>query len=120
MREQMEPTSGYDILYERCFRQLHEKLALLLATVLDTNANEPDVIIRVHSMVGQVFAFRVARETIRRRLGWESFEGENAERVAAIIEENVDVLLRGLRSKRANTPLSSRSKPAKKSKTFSL
>ena len=101
LREQTEPTSGFEILYERCFRQLHETLGLLVATALDVDPGQPEVIIRVHTLLGQVFAFRVARATILRRLDWQTLEGANAEAVTALIEENIEVLLCGLKSKHA-------------------
>ena len=100
VREQMEPTQGFEILFRTCLGQIHEALGLLLSKAVGVDPNAPETIIRAHTLLGQVFSFRVARETIRRRLGWKTMEGKNAELVAAIIEENVALLLDAMRRNR--------------------
>ncbi|HSI82530.1 MAG TPA: CerR family C-terminal domain-containing protein, partial [Candidatus Methylacidiphilales bacterium] len=73
------------------------------ATMMGADAREPLVIIRAHAMLGQMFGFITARETIRRRLGIGALgtvapevEEQAREAVALILEEHTEVLLRGL------------------------
>lgn len=99
VREQMQPTAGFEILYERAFRDLHRSLCWLVGTAIGQSAAATETIIRTHSLMGQVYFFVMARETILRRLGWKTLEGRNANAVAEVIRENVDVLLKGLHRK---------------------
>jgi len=96
VREQTQPTPGFEILYTQVFRELHERLSFLVATVLGIEPSNEEAILRTHALIGQIWFFAIARETILRRVGWQDLEGENAERVAAIVEEHVEILLSGL------------------------
>ena len=96
MREQTQPSAEFEILYSQVFRELHQRLSFLVATVLRIDPADEEAILRTHALIGQLWFFAVARETILRRLGWRDLEGENAERVAALVEEHVEILLFGL------------------------
>jgi hypothetical protein len=79
-------------------------LCFLVGTATGTDPAAKENIIRTHALMGQVWFFVVGRETILRRLGWRSLEGPNAERVAAIFCENIDLVMAGLgRPSRAET-----------------
>jgi AcrR family transcriptional regulator len=99
VREQTQPTPAFEILYEQLFRHVHETLCYLVAAALEQSPRSPEILIRTHTLMGQVFFFAVSRETILRRLGWKSLEGPKAEKVASIISQNVAVLLHGLSGK---------------------
>src|ERR1700756_5640325 len=64
MREQMQPTKAFDLIYERWIRPVHETLSALLAVVLRKKATEPSLILRTHTLVGQMLIFLSGRETI--------------------------------------------------------
>ena len=96
VREQTQPSAEFEILYSQVFRELHERLSFLVATVLRIDPAEEEAILRTHALIGQLWFFAIARETILRRLGWRDLEGGNAERVAALVEEHVEILLSGL------------------------
>lgn len=96
VREQLHPTAGFEILYSRVFRELHEALCYLVGAVLGEDPRQRETIIRTHMVMGQVWFFAMTREAILRRLEWSDLEGERAEFVARLIEEHVAVLLRGL------------------------
>ena len=96
VREQMQPTGAFDLIYEQGFRTIHEGLCWLLGVILNEDAQAARTIIRTHSLMGQVYFFAMSRETVRRRLRWKELDGRNAEFVADVIEENVDLLLGGL------------------------
>jgi AcrR family transcriptional regulator len=99
VREQMQPTAAFEIVYEKGFRELHESLCFLVGSALGQDPRDQETIIRTHTIMGQVYFFAMSRETILRRLGWKNLEGEKAERVTAVIEENIRVLLAGLARK---------------------
>lgn len=95
IREQTQPSAGFEILYQQAFRDFHEGLCFLTGRVLGADPTAPQTIIRTHSMMGQVWFFAISRETILRRLGWKTLEGDNAELVADILMENVKLVLLG-------------------------
>lgn len=96
VREQMQPTAAFEILYEQAFRHLHETLCFLVGKILGQNPKSAETIVRTHTLMGQVYFFAMSRETILRRLGWKDLEGRNAELVTRIIAENIETLLNGL------------------------
>ena len=93
VREQMQPTGGFEVLYEQAFRELHEGLSFLVGTALGRDPRDPETILRTHTIMGQVYFFAMSRETILRRLGWKDLEGERTVRVTALLEENIRLLL---------------------------
>jgi AcrR family transcriptional regulator len=96
VREQLNPTSGFELLYTRGFRELHEALCFLVGMALGRDPRQREVIVRTHMLMGQVYFFAMAREGILRRLGWKHLEGAKARWVGGLIEEHVRVLLEGL------------------------
>ncbi|HYG35964.1 MAG TPA: transcriptional regulator CecR [Clostridia bacterium] len=96
VREQTQPTVGFDLLYEKGFQPLHEALCFLVGTILGKNPRDRETMLRTTAVMGQVYFFAMAREGILRRLGWSNFEGKNADCATAVIAENIDVLMSGL------------------------
>jgi len=103
VREQLGPTPGFEILYHKAFRQVHPRLCFLVGLVLSSDPREPETILRTHMIMGQVYFFAMSRETILRRLGWRTLEGKNAERVIAVLEQNIDALLLSLAQTNTNS-----------------
>ncbi len=99
VREQTQPTGEFAILYEQGFRPLHEGLCLLVGRILGRDPRDPEIIVRTHLVMGQVYFFAMSREGILRRLGWSSLEGERTAIVTRLLEENLAVLLTGLANK---------------------
>jgi AcrR family transcriptional regulator len=93
VREQMQPTAGFDVLYSQGIREFHEALCFLVGTALGRNPREKEIIVRTHMLMGQVYFFAMTRATILRRLGWSSLQGRNADWVAELLAENVASLL---------------------------
>jgi AcrR family transcriptional regulator len=104
VREQMQPTAGFEILYGKGFGQLHEMLCELMGAALGRNPREREIIARTHAVMGQVYFFVMAREAFLRRIGWHSLAGRNATMVADLVAEHVDVLIRGLSARPASSP----------------
>jgi AcrR family transcriptional regulator len=96
IREQMQPTAAFEILYEQGFRAIHEGLSFLVGTVVGRDPRAQETIVRTHSLIGQMYFFVIARETILRRLGWKDLEGKNTALVADTLEKNIEALLLGL------------------------
>jgi len=95
MREQLQPSGAYDILYDREIGPLHSALTRLVARLEDKAPETDAVIIRTHAILGQVVAFRAMREAALRRLGWKGMSEEQIERIGDVIVENCRRILAG-------------------------
>ena len=96
VREQLEPTPAFEILYREAFRKVHEALSLLVGVALGRNPRERKTILRTHLLMGQVYFFAMSRETILRRLGWRRLDGKHADLVVELLHENIDALMASL------------------------
>ena len=96
MREQMQPTKAFHLLYERWIRHVHETLAALLAVILQKRPTDPNVILRTHILVGQIQIFLSGRETIRRRANWEGYDESARKQIQKAVFDQLDLFLQPL------------------------
>ena len=96
MREQMQPTKAFHLLYERWIRPVHETLAALLAVILQKSPTDPNVILRTHMLVGQIQIFLSGRETIRRRVNWEGYDESARKQIQKAVFDQLDLFLQPL------------------------
>jgi TetR/AcrR family transcriptional regulator, regulator of cefoperazone and chloramphenicol sensitivity len=92
IREQMQPTKAFDLIYERVIRHVHETISTLLAIVLDLKADDRSVILRAQMIVGQVLIFLSGRETIRRRLNLTGYTDEEFAEIKSALDQQLDLL----------------------------
>ena len=69
LREQLQPTAAFDVLYEGFVEPLHLALSALVARATCQAADAPETITRAHGLLGQGLVFGMARQTLLRRLG---------------------------------------------------
>jgi AcrR family transcriptional regulator len=72
VREQMNPSPAFAVLYDQAIRHVVELLTRLVNVVAHERLSEEEVRIRCMALVGQVFAFRFARASLLRVTGWQS------------------------------------------------
>lgn len=92
IREQMQPTKAFDLIYERVIRRVHETISALLAIALDRQPDDRSVILRAQMLVGQILIFLAGRETIRRRLNLTGYTEEEFAEIKAALHEQLDLL----------------------------
>jgi AcrR family transcriptional regulator len=95
MREQLQPGAAFEILYEGMMRRLTESCAKLLAIVLGRRADDPKILIRTQTVIGQILVFRTSRASVFRQLGWSEYSKEQIKAIQSIVRENVDRMLTG-------------------------
>src|SRR3984893_16211568 len=105
MREQMQPTKAFDLIYERWISPVHETLSALLAVILRKKTTDPNLILRTHTLVGQILIFLSGRETILRRLKWEAYHESERKQIQKAVFDQLDLILQPLIER------SSRSRP---------
>ncbi|AJJ09509.1 bacterial regulatory s, tetR family protein [Yersinia rohdei] len=98
-REQLSPSDAYLLIHTQAIAPLHQKLNLLLAAFIGADANATKTILHTHALIGEVLAFRLGRETIRRQAGWQDIGEAESEMINQVLIEHIDLLLHGLRAK---------------------
>lgn len=93
MREQMDPTPAFDILYDGFMRRLHGTCSALIARVIGAAPEDEEVLVRASTVIGQVMVFRAARAAIQRRLGWDDFGPERVAAIKRVVRDQVTAML---------------------------
>jgi AcrR family transcriptional regulator len=95
MREQLQPGAAFEILYEGMMRRLMESCAKMLAIALGRRHDDPRILVRAQTLLGQILVFRTSRASVFRQLGWREFSKEQLRLIQSIVTENVDRILAG-------------------------
>ena len=98
VREQTQPTAAFEALYRGTVEPLHRMVTHILARITGDDPESPGSILRAHTLIGQLQSFVMARETLLRRMGWDSYNVERAALVADMLADNLDIFLAGLRA----------------------
>ena len=92
VREQMQPSGAFDIIYG--FMGGAQSICCrLIARVIDRDPEEEEVKLRAFTMLGQVLVFRVAQSVVLRRMDWPGIDERKRERIKRIILEQVGLIL---------------------------
>ncbi|MGQ9606288.1 MAG: CerR family C-terminal domain-containing protein [Thermogutta sp.] len=90
-REMLRPSDGFEIVYRRMIRPVHEIITELAATALGTQPSDPHAIVLAHSLWGQAAIFRIGFHVLRRRL---RCRGKRlSQNVIAVITDTVDAVV---------------------------
>ena len=89
VREQMDPSATFAVLYERLIRPRHEAMCRLFARATGEVATDHQVIVAVSAMFGQIMFFRVGRATALARLGWDGIDAERVEIILAVVTDTI-------------------------------
>jgi len=101
VREQMDPSPTFDVLYERLIEPRHRRLCRLWAIATGDDPESEASVIAVSALFGQVMFFRVGRATALRRLGWETIDASNVEAIVGVLRDNTRAILLAHRPGRA-------------------
>ena len=89
MREQANPTSAFDIVYERFMQPMQAMVGQLVAIYLGSSAETDEVKIRVHALKGQVLIFLISRESLLRSLGVKKLNQQHYELIYSVIDSHI-------------------------------
>lgn len=87
-REQIEPTSAFDILYEGIMEPIHHCLLRLIAKMLDLPEDARETKMRSYAIAGGVLMFHLSRAEISRTMNWNSYGPEEIEAIRDVILEH--------------------------------
>ncbi|MGD8366579.1 MAG: CerR family C-terminal domain-containing protein [Desulfobacterales bacterium] len=86
LREHLHPSSAYEIVYNRVMCPVIEGIAAMIAAATGRPISDA-IQMRALALMGQVMAFRVARETMVRALGFEGYSAEETRTIRRVILE---------------------------------
>ncbi len=95
LREQLDPSSAYDIIYSRFMTRIINSIAAFLMVILG-DISLGNARLRAMSMMGQVMAFRMARETIVRMVGFEGYNQDETDEIRSIVLEHTRGIIESL------------------------
>lgn len=93
LREQQDPSEGFDILYDGIMHRMFGITTLLVSRVRGTgNVGEDEKLMAV-TILGQALVFRAARTAVVRELGWGRLASAEVDRIKAMLRRNVAAML---------------------------
>lgn len=89
VREMMEPSPAFDLLYEGMVRPIHGRLCALWGMATGKDPEAQGTRLAVFAMMGQVLYFRLGRPAVIRRLEWDGIGEPEGEAIASTIRAAV-------------------------------
>lgn len=83
LREQLQPSEAFDILYDTLLQPMHTALARLVACCRGIAPGEREAITMTQALLGQTLIFRVGRTTLLKRLNQSAYTASDIERFKA-------------------------------------
>lgn len=93
VREQMEPTEAFDVLYGGVMGRLVERLSALVVRIKGSRCTASEARLRVIAIVGQALVFRVARATVLRATGWADVDESHAAEILRVVRAHTTAIL---------------------------
>lgn len=99
-REQFSPTEAYTVLHERLFLPMHTQIAHLVALYSGLSPDATDTVLHTHGILGEILGFRLGRNTLLLRCGWQQFDPAGTDQIARTVGQHIDFILQGLSAQR--------------------
>jgi TetR/AcrR family transcriptional regulator, regulator of cefoperazone and chloramphenicol sensitivity len=88
MREQVEPTGAFDILYDGIMEPIHHCLCRLTARMLDLPEHDTETKVRSYAVASPVLMFHISRAEIVRTLNWNDYGTDEIEAIRQVVLEH--------------------------------
>jgi AcrR family transcriptional regulator len=93
LREMARPSAALDRIYEGVFAPLHGRLCLIWEQATGEAADSERTRLTVFTLIGQVVYFRIGREVVARRMGWDGIGDAEAAKVLDVTRDNLKAML---------------------------
>lgn len=93
VREQMEPTEAFQILYRHIFDRVASRLIALVEHHGNGRWSQEDARLKLVSILGQIIVFRVARATALRFMEWDDLDPIHAEKIRRAVHAHCRAIL---------------------------
>lgn len=101
VREQMDPTAAFDILYAEMMDGMAVHATGLILRIAGGRISEAEARVKALAIFGQVLMFRVARATVLRLTGWADITGPESQEIRATLRAHTLAILEALRGDRS-------------------
>ena len=93
LRELSHPTAALDRIYDGVFEPTHRRLCQIWEQATGEPAESERTRITVFTLIGQVIYFRIGREAVMRRMGWDDIGAAEAGGGDAVVKDNLEAIL---------------------------
>lgn len=97
MREMLQPSKSLDHIYAEMIRPMHMRFCMLWAAATGGEAESPKTRLEVFSMIGQMAYFRIGRQVVIRRMGWDDIGPGEAGQIGDVLVANLRASVAGAR-----------------------
>jgi AcrR family transcriptional regulator len=94
IKEQLQPSPAFDIVYDNVMQHVHGALCGLIARHSGRDPDDRFVVYKAHTLLGQIFIFLTGRETLLRRLGIERLEKRHFAEIRQLVGQQAIACLR--------------------------
>jgi AcrR family transcriptional regulator len=101
-REQLDPTSAFEKLYQGFIKVLRETLEDLVAAILDRDSRSSEVRLITITLIGQVTVFKTSRVSVLHKMEWDTYDEEKIAEIEGIVASNVNALMQAYQRKDSN------------------
>ncbi len=88
LREQIEPTQAFDILYDGIMEPIHRCVCRLTARMLDLPEHDTETKVRSYAVAAPVLMFHISRAEIVRTLNWDEYGTDEIEAIRRVVLEH--------------------------------
>jgi AcrR family transcriptional regulator len=99
LREQQNPSDGFDVLYHGFMHRLLGVTSRLVARARNLDAASNECKLTAMTILGQAMVFRAARAAVMREMGWETLGQAELADVKAVLSRNIAAILQPEKSR---------------------
>ncbi len=92
-REQLDPTSAFERLYQGFVRGLHESISALVAQILKDKISASEAKIVAQTLLGQVTVFKSSRRAVLHNMGWKDYHEQGITEIEGIVMFHVNAIM---------------------------
>lgn len=92
IREQMEPTAAFHLLYGEVMKPMFEVVSRLVGALLNENPLSEHVRLRTISLLGSLLVFRMAHAAVKKQLDWDEIGTKQVDTLKNLAKELVGVI----------------------------
>ena len=101
VREQMEPTEAFDVLYGGIMGRLVDRLSALIVLIGGGRCDAAEARLKTLAIVGQALVFRVARAALLRATGWADVDAAGASAIRRVVRAHTVAILASIQGDHA-------------------
>lgn len=94
IREVLFPSDSYDLFYKTVFEPMHKRLCALAAESENVSPDNEQIVVLVHSLLGQIVMFKLHKKGLCSRLGVSDYSAELKSEIKERLIKNCDAVLK--------------------------